>query len=76
MVMATAQELLLEGKAEGEAIGEKRAILTVLGARFGEVPQQIAKSVNSYTDHIALESLTVLAAKCKSLDEFNEGVCR
>ena len=75
MAMTTAQELLLEGKAEGEAIGEKRAILTVLGARFGKVPQQIAKSVNSYTDHVALESLTVLAAKCKSLDEFKEGMC-
>ena len=76
MAMTTAQELIREGKAEGEAIGEKRAILTVLHTRFGRVPQQIAKSVNSYTDRIALESLTVLAAKCKSLDEFKEGVCR
>jgi hypothetical protein len=76
MAMTTAQELLLEGRAEGEAIGKKQTILTVLDTRFGKVPQGIIKSVNSYTDSIALKSLTVLATKCKSLDDFKEGVCR
>jgi hypothetical protein len=76
MAMTTAQELLLEGEAIGEAKGEKRAILTVLNTRFGKVPQGIVKSVNSYTDLVALESLTVLATRCKSLDDFKESVCR
>jgi predicted transposase/invertase (TIGR01784 family) len=76
MAMTTAQKLLLEGKAEGKAEGERQAILTVLNTRFGKVPPRIAKSVDSYTDHGALKSLTVLAVKCNSLDEFREGVCQ
>jgi hypothetical protein len=32
------------------------------------------KTVNSYNDLIALESLTVQAATCKTLDEFKEGL--
>jgi flagellar biosynthesis/type III secretory pathway protein FliH len=71
-----------EGLAEGEARGEVRgkargkaeALLTVLQARFGKVPQSIVKAVNSYSDLIALESLTVLAATCNSLNEFKEGL--
>jgi hypothetical protein len=69
---------MYQGRAEGEARGAIRgkaeALLTVLQARFGKVPQGIVKTVNSYSDLIALESLTVLAATCDSLNEFKEGL--
>ncbi|MDR3182845.1 MAG: hypothetical protein LBT89_08015 [Planctomycetaceae bacterium] len=43
-------------------------------SKIGKVPQGIVKTVNSYSDLIALESLTVLAATCDSLNEFKEGL--
>jgi hypothetical protein len=78
MFSTTAQELMyqgrVEGRAEGAIRGKAEALLTFLQARFGKVPQGIVKTVNSYSDLIALESLTVLAATCDSLNEFKEGL--
>jgi hypothetical protein len=82
MTMTTAEELLIRGetrgeargKAEGERKGKRDAVLSFLKARFGRIPQGIVKTVNSYNDLIALESLTVQAATCKTLDEFKEGL--
>jgi hypothetical protein len=78
MAMSTMQELILQGEAQGEAKGEAKgkaeAIRTFLKARFGKVPQVITKTVNSYADPSALDSLTKLAATCKSLDEFKKGL--
>ena len=70
MTMSTAQEWRLEGKAEGE----KEAILRFLDARFGKVPQTINDTVNSYRDLTALQSLSILAGTCKTLDEFADGL--
>jgi hypothetical protein len=70
MAMSTMQELMLQGKAEGKA----EAIATVLKVRFGVLPRHIVKSINSYSDPIALESWTELAATCKSLDEFADAL--
>ncbi|MDR0336288.1 MAG: Rpn family recombination-promoting nuclease/putative transposase [Planctomycetaceae bacterium] len=58
------------GKAEGKIEGKTTAIITVLKARFGEVPPSLVELVHSYSDPIVLESWTVLAATCQSLDEF------
>jgi hypothetical protein len=66
MAMTTAQELLLEGKAE--------SVLTVLRAKFGEVPKGIEKAVLAMSDPIAIESLTVHAVHSKTLDEFATGL--
>jgi len=74
MVMSTAQEWLLAGEAKGELKGEKRTILRFLEGRFGKVPKSISNAVNSYSDSTALDSLSVLAGSCKSLDEFKEGL--
>jgi hypothetical protein len=70
MTMTTAQELLLEGKAEGLVEGEAKAIMTILRTRFSEVPKGIENAIRQMTDSIALESLTVHALHSKTLDEF------
>ena len=55
---------------EREAIGETRAVLAVLRARFTKVPKGIETAVRKMTDSTALESLAAHAATCQSLDEF------
>ncbi|MDR2705462.1 MAG: hypothetical protein LBC02_06760 [Planctomycetaceae bacterium] len=55
---------------EGEAKGQAKTIVTVLEARFGEVPKNIVKSINSYSNPNVLESWAKQAATCKSLKEF------
>lgn len=68
MATSWVEELLTQGRAEGEA----KAILTTLKARFGNVPESLAQNVMGYNDPAALESLTILAATCASLDEFQK----
>ena len=74
MAMSTAQELRLEGEARGIIKGKKDAVLDFLEGRFGKVPKTIRNSVNSYSDLTALQSLSVLAGSCKTLDEFKDGL--
>jgi hypothetical protein len=70
MAMTTAQELLLEGEAKGETKKGRSMVLTFLGAKFGEVPKGIEKTISQMNDPIALESLAAHAAHSKTLDEF------
>ena len=66
------------GKIEGEARGETRgelkgkvqAILALLRTNFNPIPDEIIGELYKRTDPIALESLVILAAHCKTLDEF------
>ena len=55
-----------QGKAEGKA----ETILTFLRAKFQYVPDEIIGELYKRTDPTALESLVILAAHCKTLDEF------
>ncbi|MDR2171237.1 MAG: hypothetical protein LBP59_13925 [Planctomycetaceae bacterium] len=63
-----------EGFAKGFAKGKLKAIrnstLAILRNRFGDVPQYLIKALNERTDVIAMESLIITAATCKTLDEF------
>jgi len=67
---------------EGIEIGETRwglkyriqDIQTFLRAKFQYVPDDIVTELNKRTDPIALESLVTLAAQCKTLDEFSNGL--
>jgi len=65
-----------EGIAEGEAKGEAKAgreiILESLRTRFGKVPKHIERGINQMNDPIALKSLAVRTANCKTLEEFAE----
>ena len=57
-------------KAEGVA----SAILKLLQDKFNRVPKKIENAVRSMVDPVALESLVVHAAHCKSLKEFEEAL--
>ena len=82
MAEAVQKSIIQEGIEIGEALGEVRwglkyriqDILTFLRAKFQYVPDEIVTELNKRTDVTALESLVVLAAQCKSLDEFAEGL--
>lgn len=63
-----------EGLVEGEAKGKAEGIITVLQARFKQVPKEIADRVMATTDLVALESLTITAATCENLDEFQKAL--
>jgi len=65
---------IVEGIAEGEAEGEANAILLFLKTNHGRVPKSIRDAVRAITDRKVLEKLTILAAKCKSLEEFNKAL--
>jgi hypothetical protein len=67
---------IAEGEARGERVKAQQAVLRVLEARFKSVPVSIKKSVESYTDIIALDSLLQTAAVCESVGEFQETLVR
>ena len=58
------------GEARGELKGKVQAILALLRTNFNPIPDEIIGELNKRTDATALESLVVLAAQCKTLDEF------
>ena len=60
------------GVAEGEAKASREIILESIRDRFGKVPKHIERAVNQMNDPIALKSLAVRTASCKTLDEFAE----
>ena len=62
------------GEARGEAKGKINAILTLLHDKFHPVPDEIADELHQRTDLIALDSLIILAAHCKTIDEFTNGL--
>jgi len=78
MIKTIFEEKYDAGKAEGVAIGEAKGkaeagreiILESIRERFGKVPKSIEKAINQMNDPIALKSLAVRTANCKTLDEF------
>ncbi len=59
-----------EGKAEAGLESKVEDILAILSDKFKKVPTSICESLRKRTDLTAMKSLVVLAATCKSLDEF------
>jgi len=66
--------LIAEGEAIGVVKGEvkvaREIILESLREKFGKVPKSIERAINQMNDPIALKSLAVRTANCKTLDEF------
>ena len=62
------------GEARGELKGSIRNILAILRNKFQYVPEEFVIELNKRTDATALESLGILAAQCKTLDEFSDGL--
>jgi len=50
----------------------REIILDSLRERFGKVPKHIERTINQMNDPIALKSLAVRTANCKTLAEFSE----
>jgi hypothetical protein len=65
-------ELKEEFKAEGRAEGSQETMLTVLKARFGEIPEEIASRLHGLQDESRLQDLATWAAICPSIDSFRE----
>jgi enoyl-[acyl-carrier-protein] reductase (NADH) len=62
---------IARGIAKGVAKGKAEAILTILRTRFKKVPKNTENAVRKMTDLIALDSWTVCATTCQSIDEFS-----
>jgi hypothetical protein len=64
-----ARRYFFEGKAEGEAEGEVRSLLTVLAARGFDVPTAARERITSCTDLDQLEEWIRRAVTIKTLAE-------
>jgi predicted transposase/invertase (TIGR01784 family) len=64
----------IEGKIEGKVEGKIEDVLKTLKKRFGNVPESISQSVNSYQDPVVLDSFWELAMDCRTLTEFEQGL--
>jgi hypothetical protein len=64
------QQGLHRGQETGKARKAREAILEVLSARFGAVPDSLSPSLEPLSDPDHLTQLLRLAATCPSLDAF------
>jgi hypothetical protein len=86
MTVSLAEELMRKGEAkgreegrtkgreEGREEGRTEAIVMTLKTRFGAVPRDVVRKVQSHGTPGALESLIVQAVTCSSIDEFKRGL--
>ena len=63
-----------EAEEKGEFKGMANSIITLLQDRFHHVPNAISEELNQRKDLVALQSLVVCAANCKSLAEFQDAL--
>jgi hypothetical protein len=68
MAQTTAEKLWTGGKAE--------TVLTVLRAKFQDVPQEVESALRQMRDPIALDSWAAQAATSLSMEEFAEALLR
>jgi hypothetical protein len=69
-------EIVKEKSQEAARETNQAAILTVLEARFGEVPRDLAEGIESVVDAKQLKSLVGKAAACADLDAFRDAIAR
>lgn len=65
-----------KGKKEGREEGLQESILKVLGARFGEVPEDVLERLRGTRGPERLRALVALAARCPSLASFEKALKR
>jgi hypothetical protein len=63
------KQLYADGMAEGEAIGEAKALLTMLGARGFDVPAVLTAEIEACTDHARLTEWITRAVTASALEE-------
>jgi hypothetical protein len=66
------ESYIAEGEAKGKTETAREIILESIRGKFGKVPKHIERAVNQMNDPIALKSLAVRTANCKTLEEFTE----
>lgn len=64
--MSLAEKVFEEGRQEGR----QKAILEVLGERFGAAPPKVVKRVHSLTRDIQISHAVRLAVSCESYQDF------
>ena len=65
-----------EGKAEEKIETSRNMVLTVLRARFQNIPQEVENTIRQMRDPIALDSWAAQAATSLSMEEFAEALSR
>ena len=76
MAQTTAEKLWVGGKTEGKTETGRSMVLTVLRARFQDVPQEVESAIRQMSDPIALDSWAAQAATSLSMEEFAEALLR
>jgi len=72
MIKSIFEEREEVAEARGEAKAGREIILGSIREKFGKVPKHIERTINQMNDPIALKSLAVRTANCKTLAEFSE----
>jgi hypothetical protein len=67
-------EIVMEKTRETARETAQQDIVTVLEARFGDVPRDVAEGIESIDDHAQLRDLVRLAASCPDLAAFRDAV--
>jgi hypothetical protein len=65
-------EWLQEGRVEGQRLERTAAVIAVLEARFGQVPADLAATINTTTNIATLQGWHSLAITVANLDEFRK----
>ena len=64
----------IDGLAEVKVKGKAETVLTVLRARFRQVPERVENAIRQVTDPIALDSWAEHAASYQSQEEFEKAL--
>ncbi len=65
-------EMLEKGEAKGKAEGKIEAILSVLGVRFGSVPEPVVTALEKCTEVERLDKLVLAAVTCTDIGDFQQ----
>ncbi len=74
--MLAESPLYQQWMAEMKCETRQEAIVTVLGARFGAIPEEVTAHVRSVTDLAKLERAIKHAARCTGFDDFRKRLAR
>ena len=69
-------EIVMEKTREAARATACQGVVTVLEARFGDVPWDLAEEIESVDDEMQLRGLLRVAASCPDLDAFRKAVAQ
>ena len=76
IVMEKTREAAREAARVTARVTARQDIVTVLEARFGDIPGDVAEEIESVDDETQLRGLVRLAASCPDLDAFRNAVAQ